>query len=457
MRSRATERVLRDSAFPHLKAFVIERTGLTYWADKDVALAERLARLLGAEHGPRDCAALAASLEAEAGSGPLTEAMIAEVTVGETYFFRNREQFAALRDVVIPELLEQRRDVRQLSLWSAGCSNGAEPYSLSILLRELMGVDLSGWSVAITGTDISRAQLRAAARAEYNDWALRDVPAEVRDCCIETAEGGWRLQERFKQGVAFHVHNLIGGGIPPGAPFDLALCRNVLIYFDAERRRRALGLIASSLREGGWLVLGHAEGGAEVMEDFSPVRFPEATLYRKSGPNARPSITRPVAVPALPPTPPALRRRVRSRPAAPAAEPPPAAPEPLRPIVERMADGGEWQEAAPLIERWVAREPLEPLAHYYQGLVSEHIGIGDALSAYRRAVYLDRSFALAHLQLGRLCLEGGDRTNAARHLRNVVSLADRDDDQATVKGGGDLTVTELRMIAERWLSSLTSH
>lgn len=270
----------RDPVFAGLKQCVIARTGLTYWNDKDDVLADVLARLL--EQRSLRADQLAARLTAESGVGPETEAVTGAVTVGETFFFRYPEQFAALESVVLPDLLRRKRETRTLNLWSAGCSNGAEPYSLSILLGRQFGVALSGWRTDILATDINSLALAEAEKAEYSDWTVRGLQDDIREQCFAKVGDRWRLLPTYRKGVHFAAHNLVAGP-PPSPPggFDMVMCRNVLMYFSVPIRDRVLAEIAGVLDDGGWLLVGHAEAGPQVAALFETITLPACTLYRK--------------------------------------------------------------------------------------------------------------------------------------------------------------------------------
>lgn len=272
------ERLLRDPGFQPLKHAVIALTGLGYWTDKDGMLADRLAPLVG--HGRDDPGALLRRLTSEAGFGPASEAVINAVTVGETFFFRYGAQFDALEHVVIPAILERNHPRRTLTLWSAGCSNGAEPYSLSMLLHRRFAAQLTGWRVDILGTDINSAALAEAQIGEYGAWTIRDLPEEIRAECFCHQGQRWRVRPRYRAGLRFLRHNLVTQ-VPPVAAVDLVLCRNVLMYFDVDGRARALWSLRTCLSPGGWLVVGHAEVGSEVAQLFTPLVLAECTLYRR--------------------------------------------------------------------------------------------------------------------------------------------------------------------------------
>ena len=124
------------------------------------------------------------------------DALIEEVTIGETYFFRHREHFDALRDLVLPDLIARNAGQRRLRIWCAGCADGAEPYSLSILLRRELAHLLFGWEVSILGTDINRQCLAIAREGRFEEWSLRSTSEDVKQACF--AEKGKTLDHRAR-------------------------------------------------------------------------------------------------------------------------------------------------------------------------------------------------------------------------------------------------------------------
>jgi chemotaxis protein methyltransferase CheR len=133
-----TSRLIQDPAYGLLKGFVIESTGLAYYVDKDEDLAGRIERRMSKRRA-QDCAAYLRLLKDGHDGEAELDALIAELTIGETYFLRHRELFDALRDLVLPDLIERNRHTRRLRIWSAGCATGPEPYSVAILLRRELG------------------------------------------------------------------------------------------------------------------------------------------------------------------------------------------------------------------------------------------------------------------------------------------------------------------------------
>ena len=153
-----------------------ERTGLSFPPQRHES----------AEHGVRRAMARAGATDPEeflglaARDARVLDDLVVELTVGETYFFRNEPQFQALEQHILPELIARRRPSRQLRLWSAGCASGEEPYSLAILLERLLP-DLADWHILILATDINPQVLARAKRGCYGEWSFRQTPAEIRD------------------------------------------------------------------------------------------------------------------------------------------------------------------------------------------------------------------------------------------------------------------------------------
>lgn len=187
----------------------------------------------------------------------------------ETYFFRDREYFANLSQHVLPELMERRASTRQLRIWSAGCSTGQEPLSLAMLLSQ-QRERWRHWSIEIVATDVSSRAIEAARAASYNQFEIqRGISvAEMLRHFTETGNQ-WRAKDDLRQMIRFQQRNLLDEP-PPGGPFDLVLCRNVLLYFDGATRGRALAQLHSALAHDGWLMLGAGETAPKQHHLFGP-------------------------------------------------------------------------------------------------------------------------------------------------------------------------------------------
>ncbi len=214
------------------------------------------------------------------------EQLICHLTIGETYFFRDRSQFQALRQHVLPEIISLKRaSSRQLRIWSAGCATGEEPYSVAILLRELLP-DLSEWQITILATDINREALARAEAGLYGPWSFREQGWEpVRDTYFTRQGKLWQLDRRVRDMVSFAYLNLAEDPYPAlmnnTVAFDLILCRNVTIYFTLDTTQRVVDQFYEALIERGWLVVGHSEPSLVVYARYEPHNYPGAVLYQK--------------------------------------------------------------------------------------------------------------------------------------------------------------------------------
>jgi len=175
--------ILADSRYSALKEYVVRHTGLAYYAAKDEDFATRLSRRFTAR-GLADCGDYLEMLtDARCGRQEMDQ-LVGELTIGETYFFRHKEQFDLMRTTIIPDLLERNKETRSLRIWSAGCATGPEPYSVSVLLRSEFQSQLSGWNISIVGTDLNLDFLQRARAARFPDWALRDTSERMKARCF---------------------------------------------------------------------------------------------------------------------------------------------------------------------------------------------------------------------------------------------------------------------------------
>jgi chemotaxis protein methyltransferase CheR len=400
------------------------------------------------------------------------QALLDEVTIPETHFFRNPPQVRALRKYVLPELLRQAATGKRLRIWSAGCSTGEEAYTVAILIRELLPPSVD-WDVKIIATDVSTRALRAAGNAHYGERAfvMTDPLDLQRWFVMDTTTGSWVVRDEVRSLVEFRHHNLVTD--PP--PFDeeqvdLILCRNVTIYFDRETTRRLMKRLHSRLRDGGYLFLGHAETLWQISDDFSLVSLGDAFVYRRLEPQVEEKVVdehrwvlpdrrteddlRPTR---------ADRRRGyndrRGRPAE-AVEEVPKLPRLMTPAMPAVAEApvpvpiapsrdpldavrtaiaaGKYDEAADLAAEVTAATPLWAQAHYLQGVALSNLGRdAEALIVLRKTVYLDPEHGLAHFLLAGALERSGEPVAASRSYRAAAGTLGRRplDSVATELGG----------------------
>lgn len=413
-------RVVSDNiALAQIRAALIERTGHHYYEDKDHLLRERLRQRVAAL-GLASLEHYRALLNGERAQDAEAEWRELEnlVTIGETYFFRYADHFQALREHILPALIEARLSERRLRIWSIGCANGAEPHSVAILLRELLGEDFDAWRVSITGGDISERALEAAREARYGAWALRTLSEADKVRYFDRIDARTWALKRLYRIVRFERQNILEL-LTPNAPlqwngFDLILCRNVLIYFSAEKAIALTRALKQRLNEGGVLLLGHAEATLDL--DPSLV-LPLASEFEQA---LKPLAPQPWAPLPLPDAPLALVGRSAPSTPQPKAQSGGVSLEDVR----AAADAGDYQRAHELTKDLIACDPLAAEAYYYDALINLVADDADAAETkLRRALYLNRGFALAHHRLAQILLSRARTEEAKRALRTAMELA----------------------------------
>jgi len=213
--------------------------------------------------------------------------LLNEITIGETYFFRSQSQMDAVNKIILPKLiaLSSKQAYKKLRIWSAGCSTGEEPYTLSILLLEQVAQKLKGWTFEIVATDLNDVSLEKCREGLYAEYAVRNLGPERRQKFFKQEGSLYRVKDEVRAAVKFDRLNLQDQSkmlFMKG--FDLIFCCNVLIYFDGTSKRRTVDHFYNGLIPGGHFFLGECETLFGIYEQFRLVHFPGATGYFKPGP-----------------------------------------------------------------------------------------------------------------------------------------------------------------------------
>jgi len=212
-------------------------------------------------------------------------ALLNEITIGETCFFRNQPQLDGLRRIVLPNIIEAKAKLpfRRLRIWSAGCSTGEEPYTLSMLMLEQAHGLLKDWTVEIAATDLNEHSLAHAKAGLYGTYSTRHLTPQFRlKYFVEVGEQ-LQIQPALRASINFSRLNLSDDArMTFMKGFDIIFCCNVLIYFDLASKRRVIQHFYNDLLPHGYLFLGHSESLYNVSEDFRLVHLPGSTAYRKA-------------------------------------------------------------------------------------------------------------------------------------------------------------------------------
>ncbi|WP_332739117.1 CheR family methyltransferase [Hydrogenophaga sp.] len=456
---------VQDAQWSRLSDFIARRMGLHFpcerWDDLQRGLADA-----AQEFGLTDPAACIDWLLSAPPTQGQLQVLANHFTIGETYFFRDQPTLQALAEHILPPLIRARRGrERRLRIWSAACCSGEEPYSLAILLHELLS-DLQDWHVTITATDINARFLHKAAAGIYGDWSFRGAPAWLRSRYFKrTADGRYAVVPEIKRMVRFAHLNLVEDVYPSLATdthaMDVIFCRNVLMYFTPSQMGKVVDHLHHALIDGGWLAVSPTEASQTLFPQpqFATANFPGAVLFRKS---AVPLRSEPPAM-AFNPAPaffvPAVDESLPSEPTDPAGAGPRAMeaaqgslasaeslyregrygevvdtlltlhsrrahePATCSLLARALANQGKLGDALTWCERWIASDKLNAAAHYLRAVaLLEQGDAGQARTSLQRALYLDHNFVLAHYALGNLERGRGKIREADKHFANALHL-----------------------------------
>ncbi len=482
-----------DREYAAAREFLACRTGLHFPEGRRDELVAALVGRLAAQPGIRGVDEYLALLRREGEAGAELRRLVALLTVGETYFFRNHAQFAELRDLILPEIVERRRTRgRRLRIWSAGCSSGEEPYSVAMLLLELLP-DIATWKVHLLGTDINEEHLAAAREGFYRGWSFREVEEEYRRRYFTPEREGFRIRPELQRMVSFRYLNLADDVYPTAVTgtdaLDLVLCRNVMIYFRPGMAQQITARFYRALDDGGYLLVGHSEHSDLVYGGFSRRFTGHGLVYRKAGPN--PAWERGIALrfrgsgsapeQTLRHDPPARRPAARQRPpeteetvlfqravALVEDQRPEEALAAFRRVLEvnqrneralysiamLLANAGDNAAAASWARRLTEVNPLHLEATYLLAIIARESGDrGAEIAALRRTLYINPDFVLGHFHMGVYHLRTGNERLARRSLRNVLELVEGFPGEMPVEGVERMTVGRLRETAAGMLGA----
>lgn len=270
---------LAAADFGYLADLVHRRSAIVLESGKEYLAESRLDGIARA-HGLQSVGELVASMRT--GRVDVHDAVIDAMTTNETSFFRDVHPFNALRDSVLPEVVDRRQDTRTLTIWCAAASSGQEPYSIAMLIRDHFP-ELAGWTVRIVATDISPTMVERTRLGRYSQLEVnRGLPAPMLVKHFTRDGAHWVVSPELRRMVSTQVMNLAEPW--PYLPhFDLILMRNVLIYFDVPTKQQILAKVRGQLRSDGLLLLGGAETTMNLDARFERVAHGRSSWYRLSG------------------------------------------------------------------------------------------------------------------------------------------------------------------------------
>lgn len=266
-----------ENDFAFIQRLLRDLSGSILESDKSYLVDTRLGPLL-AQHGLTSVADLVAQLRSTPQDG-LHRATVEAMMNGETMFFRDIFCFNALRETIIPQLIARRSSERRINIWSACCSTGQEPYSLAMLLVESFP-QLANWDIKILATDISQFHISRAREGRYAQFEVnRGLPASLLVKHFDNDGTDWVIRDAIRRRVYFEELNLMRPW--PVLPLmDIVLLRNVMIYWDVERKRDVLARVRAVMRSDSCLILGAAETTFYIDDQFDRLSAESACCFR---------------------------------------------------------------------------------------------------------------------------------------------------------------------------------
>lgn len=274
---------ITDREFAEFRRFIYDTTGIDIPEKRKYLLENRLGRRLE-ELKLRSFGEYYKVLRFSSDKERELSYLFEKITTNETSFFRDTRQLDVFRDFVLKEWLDRQTSERkkELNIWSAGCSSGEEPYTLSMILHEVLKMSVIGWKINITANDLSPAMIAKARRGVYNEYAFKTTPKEMIDRYFSKETTGYKIHPKVQKLCNFGLINLNSQLAVKRVPkSQIIFCRNVIIYFDDEMKKRVLNAFYDNLVPGGYLVLGHSESIHKLTRAFKPVVKIGGIVYQK--------------------------------------------------------------------------------------------------------------------------------------------------------------------------------
>ena len=468
-------RTISDVLLSELSKFVALQMGLHFpkerWRDLERGICSA-----ACEFGFKDSESCIRWLTSSSLTRNQIEILASYLTVGETYFLREKKSFEVLEEHIFPELIRSRRNTeKRLRIWSAGCSTGEEPYSIAILLNKMIP-DLKDWNITILATDINPLFLQKASARVYSEWSFRDTPLLIKERYFKrTKEGHLEILPYIRKLVSFSYLNLAEDSYPAllnnTNAMDIIFCRNVLMYFDQERQRKVIQKLYRCLVDGGWLIVSPSEISHILFAQFTTVNFQGATVYKKDSKKIQTAEPFPCILGGEAkvlsqspldfverPEPVTFPQESKESIPLEAEQEKTAEPQPIQYIdALRLFGQGRYAEAAEKIavllslkqddatamallarvhanqgklsealewcEKAIASDKLNPGSHYLLATILQERGrFEEAAISLKRVLYLDQNFVLAHFALGNLTRLQGKLRESEKHFQNALSL-----------------------------------
>lgn len=278
-----TELKISDEEFVQLRDFIYQQCGIYIAENRKYLVENRLSNRLK-DLNLKSFGEYYQYLRYDANKRSELNKLFEVVTTNETSFYRNPPQLQVFQEKVLGAVIAELRakGQKRLRIWSAGCSTGEEPYTLGIILHEVLRSEIASWDIRITANDLSEAVLASARKGMYSDYALRTTPPEITNRYFIKEGTQYRIDPKVQQLVQFGQINLSDRTqLKRVERSQIVFCRNVIIYFDDEMKKQVIGSFYDNLLPGGYLLIGHSESLHNISRAFKPEHHTGAIIYRK--------------------------------------------------------------------------------------------------------------------------------------------------------------------------------
>ena len=280
--------VLKDNKvsmeeFTNLRDFIYQQSGIYIAENRKYLIENRLGNRIK-ELGLKDFGEYYYYLRFDPKRRDELTRLFEVITTNETSFYRNPPQLQVFQDIILKKVLDELREKRQrrLRIWSAGCSTGEEPYTMAIMLHEVLKNEISSWDIRINAMDLSESVLKSARVGIYGDYALRTTPKEIIGKYFTPKGTQFEVKPELKKHINFMQGNLSDRlQLKRLEKSQIVFCRNVIIYFDEEMKRQVIESFYDNLNPGGYLFIGHSESLHNISRSFKPEYHPGAIVYLK--------------------------------------------------------------------------------------------------------------------------------------------------------------------------------
>ncbi len=281
--SLGAKREMNEATFVAYRDFIYKQSGIYFTENKKYLLEGRVSKRLEA-HNMTDYNEYLQFISSPLNMRKELQSLFEVITINETYFFRNEPQFHALQNVILPELIQKKQSspIKKIRLWSAACSSGEEPYTMAMILKEHFVAKYPSIRFEVVANDISTAVLNKARAGVYNDYAVRNVPPDLKAKYFKKDGDKWIIAQELRNLVRFsHLNLYDGNALRTIGTVDVIFCCNVLIYFDQDSKKQVVQNLFDRLEKNGFLMIGYSESLHGITKAFKLVHFPKTLAYKK--------------------------------------------------------------------------------------------------------------------------------------------------------------------------------